>query len=35
MTALKAAGLYLKAEKCELHKVEVKYPEIIVAVNRI
>jgi hypothetical protein len=25
MTSLKEAGLYLKVEKCEFHKEEVKY----------
>ena len=35
MTTLKEAGLYLKAEKCEFHKEEVKYLELIVGVNGI
>jgi hypothetical protein len=35
LTALKEAGLYLKAEKCEFHKEEVKYLELIVGVNGI
>jgi len=35
MTSLKAAGLYLKVEKCEFHKEEVNYLGLIVAVNGI
>jgi hypothetical protein len=35
MTSLKEAGLYLKAEKFEFHKEEVKYLELIVGVNGI
>jgi hypothetical protein len=35
MTSLKEAGLYLKAEKCETHKEEVKYLGLIVGVNGI
>jgi hypothetical protein len=35
MTSLKEAGLYLKAEKCEFHKEEVKYLGLIVGVKGI
>jgi hypothetical protein len=35
ITALKEAGLYLKAEKCDFHKEEVKYVGLIVGVNGI
>jgi hypothetical protein len=35
MTLLKEAGLYLKSEKCEYNKEEVKYLEVIVRVNGI
>jgi hypothetical protein len=35
MSAHKEAGLYLKAEKCEFHKEEVKYLRLIVGVNGI
>jgi hypothetical protein len=35
MTALKEAGLYLKAEKCEFNKEEVKYLGLIIIVNGI
>ena len=35
ITILKEVGLYLKAEKCEFHKEEVKYLELRVGVNGI
>src|ERR1700687_1212068 len=35
MTALKEAGLYLKAEQCEFHTEEVKYLGLIVGINGI
>jgi hypothetical protein len=35
MTSLKEAGLYLKPEKCEFHKEEVKYLGLIVGINGI
>jgi hypothetical protein len=35
MTSLIEASLYLKVEKCELRKEEVKYLELIVRVNTI
>ena len=35
MTTLKEAGLYLKAEKCEFHKEEVKYLGLIIGVNGV
>jgi hypothetical protein len=35
MISLKEAGLYLKVEKCEFHKAEVKYLRLIVGVNGI
>src|ERR1700688_3235867 len=35
MTALKEAGFYLKAEKCDFHKEEIKYLGLIVGVNGI
>jgi hypothetical protein len=35
LTSLKEAILYLKAEKCEFYKKEVKYLRLIVGVNGI
>jgi hypothetical protein len=35
MAPLNEAGLYLKAEKFEFHRAEVKYLELIVGVNGI
>jgi hypothetical protein len=35
MTSLKEAGLYIKVEKFEIHKEEVKYLGLIVRVNGI
>jgi hypothetical protein len=35
MTSLKEAGLYLKADKCEFHKEEVKYLGLIISINGI
>jgi hypothetical protein len=35
LSILKEAGLYLKAEKCELHPQDIKYLELIVGVNGI